>query len=141
MAFIKEFKKFAVRGNVIDLAVGIIIGTAFGAITKSLVDDVITPIVTLITGGVDFSDQSFVLREATEMTAEVTINYGLFVNTLINFVIIALALFVVVKQVNRLQREKAPTEPTEKKCQFCKSTISVDATRCPNCTSELSSGM
>jgi len=139
MAFVQEFKKFAMRGSVIDLAVGVVIGAAFGAITKSLVDDVIMPVIGLVTGGIDFSQKMIVLKEATETTAQVAINYGLFINAIINFLIIALALFVVIKQINRLQKEEQPTEPTEKKCQYCRSTISIDATRCPNCTSELSS--
>lgn len=138
MKFVDEFKKFALRGNAIDLAVGIVIGTAFGAITQSLVKDIINPFIGALTGGIDFSDKVFVLKEATETATAITINYGVFINTLINFLIVALALFIVIKQINRLERQEKPTEPTEKKCPYCTMNISLHAKRCPHCTSELS---
>ena len=108
MSVIKEFKDFAVKGNAVDLAVGVVVGAAFGAITKSLVDDIINPPLGFILGGIDFNNMAFVLRRATETTEAVTINYGAFINTLINFVIIAFVLFLVVKTMNhmRTQMEK-----------------------------------
>ena len=152
MAILKEFKEFAVKGNVIDMAVGIIIGAAFGKIVSSLVSDVVMPPIGLLLGKVDFSNL-FVqlsagpggmwfesLAEAQKAGAA-TINYGLFINTIINFIIVAFVIFLVVKQVNRLKREPqkvAPPPPSTKECPFCVSNISIKATRCPNCTSQLS---
>ena len=147
----KEFKEFAMRGNVIDMAVGIIIGAAFGAIVKSLVDDVIMPPIGLLSGNVDFSNLFIILKEgatagtfATVAEAQkagaVTLNYGVFINTIISFVIVAFAVFLVVKNINRLKREEvaAPEEPTTKECPHCFSTIPIKATRCAFCTSDLS---
>jgi large conductance mechanosensitive channel len=144
-----EFKAFVMRGNVMDLAVGVIIGASFGAIVKSLVDDVLMPPLGLITGGLDFSNQ-FVLLKAGDKAAPpyatpaaahdagaVTLNYGAFLNNVITFLIIALAIFMVVKAVNRLQRQPAPATPDTKPCPFCTMTVSLKATRCPHCTSEL----
>lgn len=143
----KEFKEFAMRGNVVDMAVGIVIGTAFGLIVKSLVDDVIMPPVGLLLGNLDFSNLFLVLREgakagpypsvaAAKQVGAVTLNYGLFINTIINFIIISAAIFLVVKGMNRLQREK-PVDPTTKDCPFCLSPIPIKASRCPFCTSDL----
>ena len=148
-----EFKKFAVKGNVVDMAVGIIIGGAFGTIVKSLVDDVLMPFIGLLLGGVDFSDLFVVLQDGAEVAAPyatladaqaagaVTVNYGLFVNNIVAFLIVALAVFFLVKGINRLkdEEEAPPAEPTTKACPFCASDIPIPATRCPNCTSELAS--
>lgn len=147
---LQEFKKFAMRGNVVDMAVGIIIGGAFGTIVKSLVSDVMMPPIGLLLGGVDFSDLFFTLREgaiagpyatlaAAQAAGAVTIGYGLFLNAVIGFIIVAFAVFLLIKGVNKLQREKeaAPAEPTTKECPHCFSSIPLKATRCPHCTSEL----
>lgn len=146
----KEFKEFAMRGNVIDMAVGIVIGAAFGAIVKSFVADVIMPPIGLLLGNVDFSNLFIVLKkgatpgpfasiEAANKAGAVTLNYGLFVNTVISFIIIAFAIFMVIRGINKLKREEMapPEEPTTKECEYCFSTISIKATRCANCTSEL----
>jgi large conductance mechanosensitive channel len=147
---LQEFKKFAMRGNVVDMAVGIIIGGAFGTIVKSLVDDVLMPPIGLLMGGVDFADLFVVLREGTEAAAPyaslaeaqaagaVTINYGLFINSVIAFLIVAWAVFLVIRGMNRMQRqEEAAPAPDTKPCPFCTSEIPLAATRCPHCTSEL----
>jgi len=147
---LKEFKEFAVKGNVVDMAVGIIIGTAFGTIVKSLVADVIMPPIGLLLGNVDFSNLFVVLKSgatpgpyATVADAgtagAVTLNYGVFINTVISFVIVAFAVFILIKNINRLKRkdESAPPPPHTKQCPYCVSTIDKAATRCPNCTSEL----
>ena len=149
---LKEFKEFAMRGNVVDMAVGIVIGGAFGTIVKSLVDDVLMPPIGLLLGGVDFSDFFVVLKEGAKAAAPyhtladakaagaVTLNLGLFVNSVISFTIVAFALFMVVKAMNQLRMEKksdVPAEPTTKSCPRCCSDIPVQATRCPHCTSEV----
>jgi len=150
---LKEFKEFAMRGNVVDMAVGIIIGAAFGQIITSLVNDVLMPPIGLLFGGVDFSNLFMVLKEGAaagpyasladaQVAGAVTVNYGLFVNTIISFVIIAFAVFLLIHSINRLQRqeEAPPAEPTTasaKECPHCLSTIPLQATRCPHCTSEL----
>lgn len=133
----KDFREFAMRGNVVDMAVGIVIGGAFGKIVSSLVTDVIMPPVGLILGNVDFSKLSIVLREKTEAAEAVSINYGLFVNTLLDFVIVAFAIFMVIKQMNRLKKKEEAAPVTTKECPKCLSTIALKATRCPNCTSEI----
>lgn len=148
----KEFKEFALRGNVIDMAVGIIIGGAFTPIVKSLVDDVLMPPIGLLVGRVDVKNLFMVLKEgsvagpyatveAAQKAGAVTLNYGAFVNTVITFFIVAWVLFIVVKGINRLHRRQLeqPTAPTDKKCPYCFSTIPAPATRCPSCTSELPS--
>ncbi|MBQ2883538.1 MAG: large-conductance mechanosensitive channel protein MscL [Alphaproteobacteria bacterium] len=140
--FISEFKKFAMRGNVIDMAVGIIIGAAFGKIVDSLVKDVLMPPIGLLLGKVDFSDLKIVLTEGEN---PVSINYGLFINALISFIIVAFAVFILIKAINKLQErmtreekaEEIAAEPTTKVCPYCCSDIPVKATRCPHCTSEL----
>ena len=137
-----EFKKFAMRGNVIDMAVGIIIGAAFGKIVDSLVKDVLMPPIGLLLGKVDFSDLKIILTEGEN---PVSINYGLFINALISFIIVAFAVFVLIKAINKLQEKitaeedavSAPVEPTTKSCPHCCSEIAIKATRCPHCTSEL----
>jgi large conductance mechanosensitive channel len=147
---VKEFKEFILRGNVMDMAVGIVVGAAFGTIVKSLVADVIMPPIGLLLGNVDFANLFAVLKEgatpgayatlaAAQEAGAVTLNYGAFINTLVSFVILAFAIFLVVRGVNRLRRPKpAPAAaPTTKDCPFCFSAIPIKATRCPNCTSEL----
>ena len=137
--FTEEFKEFAMRGNVVDMAVGIIIGGAFGKIVSSLVTDVIMPPIGILVGGVNFSSLSVVLKEATETSAAVTLNYGVFINSIIDFTIIAFAIFMVIKMMNRIKKEepKKESSPTEKKCSYCKSKINIEATKCPHCTSVL----
>jgi large conductance mechanosensitive channel len=147
---IKEFKEFIMRGNVMDMAVGIVIGAAFGTIVKSLVSDVIMPPIGLLLGNMDFANMFAVLKQgatpgpyvsvaAAQAAGAVTLNFGVFVNTIINFVIVGFAIFLVVKGVNKLRRQKpAPAAaPTTKDCPFCFSKVPIKATRCPNCTSEL----
>ena len=146
-----EFKKFAMRGNVVDMAVGIIIGGAFGTIVKSLVDDVLMPPIGLLLGGVDFSNLFAVLKPGTTPgpyaaladargSGAVTVNYGVFFNSVISFLIVAFAVFLLIRAINAMQRqeEAAPPAPTEKECPFCLSKIAIKATRCPQCTSQLS---
>ncbi len=146
----KEFKEFAMKGNVVDMAVGIIIGAAFGAIVKSLVADVIMPPIGLLLGNVDFSNLFLIIKQgavagpfATIVDAQkagaVTINYGMFINTVISFLIVAFAVFMIIKNLNALKRkEEAPPEaPTTKACPHCLSEIPIKATRCGFCTSEL----
>lgn len=148
---LKDFKEFIVRGNVVDMGVGIIIGASFGSIVKSLVDDIIMPPVGLLLGGVDFSNLFVLLRAGApgapygsladaQAAGAVTINYGLFINAIVSFLIVALAMFVLIRGINRLKREEqAPAaEPATKECSYCLSTIPIKATRCPHCTSELS---
>jgi large conductance mechanosensitive channel len=151
MGMIKEFKEFAMRGNVIDMAVGIIIGGAFGTIVSSLVNDVIMPPIGLLLGGIDFSNFFLVLKEgigaaapyaspaAAKAAGAVTINYGLFLNAVISFLIVAFAVFMLIRSINILKRqqEASSAEPVTKECPYCMSTIAVKASRCPNCTSEL----
>lgn len=141
MGILKEFKAFAMRGNLVDIATGMIIGAAFGKIVSSLVSDVIMPPIGLLLGNVDFSSLSIVLREQTAGTPAVTVKYGVFINTVLDFIIVAFAIFMVIKQMNRLRRqEEAPASPTTKECPKCFTTIPIKATRCPNCTSELLPG-
>lgn len=130
---LKEFKAFVMRGNVMDLAVAVIIGGAFGKIVSSLVNDIIMPLIGLVIGGIDFSSLAFTLGSAK-------VTYGNFINNLIDFIIIALVIFLMVKGLNSLQKKPAPAPaaaPTTRECPHCFSTISIKATRCPNCTSEL----
>jgi large conductance mechanosensitive channel len=141
---LKEFKEFAMKGNVLDMAVGIIIGAAFGKIVSSFVNDVIMPPIGLLLGKVDFSELFVNLSDKTVNTlAEAkaagapVLKYGIFVNTVIDFVIIAFAIFLVVQQINRLKKAPQPAPPNTKECPFCFSAIPVKATRCPQCTSEL----
>jgi large conductance mechanosensitive channel len=138
MSLFKDFKDFALRGNVVDMAVGIIIGAAFGKIVTSLVNDIIMPPIGMLVGQVDFSDLSFTLREGAGDTKAVVIKYGLFINTIIDFVIVAFAIFLVISQMQRLRKtDKTSAEPTTKPCPYCQSTIAIKATRCPQCTSQL----
>lgn len=139
MKVINEFKEFAVRGNVIDLAVGLIIGASFSSIVSSLVDDVIMPPIGLLTGGADFSTQEIVLRAASETAEKVAINYGTFVGTILEFILVALAVFIVVKYINSLKRERSTKEEpvVSRRCKYCKEIIANDATRCSHCTAKL----
>lgn len=139
MSIAKEFKEFAMRGNVVDMAVGIVIGGAFGKIISSMVNDVIMPPIGLLLGNVDFSNLAVTLREKTADAPAVAIKYGVFVNTVLDFVIVAFAIFMVIKQMNRLKKkeEEAPVEVTTKECPKCYSTVALKATCCPNCTSEI----
>ncbi|MCL4106171.1 UNVERIFIED_CONTAM: hypothetical protein GTU68_058477 [Idotea baltica] len=136
---LQEFKKFAMRGNVVDMAVGIIIGGAFGTIVKSLVADVIMPPVGLLLGGVDFSDLFVTLKVAAQEAGAVTISYGIFINAVISFLIVAFAVFLLIQSINKMQAEEEaePEEVTTKDCTFCMTAIPLAATRCPNCTSEV----
>jgi large conductance mechanosensitive channel len=147
---LKEFKEFAMRGNVVDMAVGIIIGAAFGVIVKSLVADVIMPPIGLLLGNVDFSNLFIILKQGTtagpyasladaQKAGAVSINYGAFINTIISFVIVAFAIFILIRGINKLKRkeEAPPAELTDKECPYCLSKIPIKATRCAFCTSEL----
>ena len=139
MALIKEFKEFAMRGNVVDMAVGIIIGGAFGKIISSLVNDIVMPPIGMLLGNADFSSLAVTLKEKTGETAAVTLKYGLFITTVLDFVIVAFAIFIVIKQMNRLKKKEVtpPPAPAAKECARCYSTIPIKATRCPYCTSEV----
>ena len=147
---LKEFKEFAMRGNVVDMAVGIIIGAAFGTIVKSLVSDIIMPPIGLLLGNVDFTNLFSVLKEGAktagpyasladaQAAGAVTINYGVFINTIISFIIVGFTVFMVIRGVNRFKKEEeVPAEPTIKDCPYCLTSISIKSTRCPNCTSKL----
>jgi large conductance mechanosensitive channel len=136
MGMIKEFKEFAVKGNVVDMAVGIIIGAAFGKIVSTLVEDVLMPPIGWAMRGIDFSKLEFMLSASPGDAANVTIRYGLFINAVINFTIVAFAMFLVVKQINRFREQPAPA-PTTKDCPYCKMSIPIGATRCGHCTAEL----
>ena len=151
MPMIKEFRDFAVKGNVVDMAVGIIVGASFGTIVSSLVADVLMPPIGLLLGRVDFSNLFFVLKEgvsapgpynsvaAAKSAGAITINYGLFLNQIISFIIVAFAVFILVYNINKLKKQPpaVPAVPTTKECPFCASTIPIKAIRCPHCTSEL----
>jgi len=141
---LKEFKEFAMRGNVVDLAIGIIIGGAFGKIVSSLVGDILMPPIGKIMGNLDFSSlflalngQSYPSLTAAKAAGAPTINYGIFLNTVIDFIIVAFVVFLLVKQMNRLKKEAPAAAPSTKDCPHCLSAIAIKATRCPHCTSEL----
>ncbi len=144
----KEFKEFALRGNMLDMAVGIIIGAAFSTIVKSLVNDILMPPFGWFLGGVDFENFYLTIKTGTpvgpyssladaQTAGAVTVNYGMFINTLISFLIVAIAMFLLIRAINRLQAGKDQQEPTTKGCPFCFTTISIQATRCPYCTSQI----
>ena len=140
--FLKEFKEFALKGNMIDLAVGMIIGAAFTALVNKLVSDLVMPLISLITGKIDFENMFIplagqttkVYSEAVEQGA--VLAYGSFITAVINFLIMALVVFIFVTQMNKMKKE-VPAEPTDKECPYCKSMIPIEATRCPHCTSKL----
>lgn len=141
---LKEFKEFIAKGNVMDMAVGVIIGAAFGKIVGSLVEDVIMPPIGLLLGKVNFtglflnlSGKDFETLKAAKDAGAATLNYGLFINTVINFLIVAFVIFIVVKQVNRLKRPAPVAAPTTKECPHCCSAIPIKATKCPHCTSQI----
>lgn len=140
----KEFKEFALKGNLIDLAVGFILGGAFSKLVSSIVADIMMPPIGMLLGKLDFSNLFFSLSgqtypslAAAKAAGAATLNYGLFINQVIDFTIVAFVLFIVIKQVNRLKRQPAPASPTTKECPFCLSSVPIKATRCPHCTSEL----
>jgi large conductance mechanosensitive channel len=146
----KEFKEFAMRGNVLDMAVGIVIGASFGAIVTSFVADVIMPPIGLLLGNIDFSSLFIILKggkvpgpyaslAAAKAAGAVTVNYGVFLNTIISFLIVAFAIFLLIRNVNKLKREQEapPAAPTTKECPFCLSTIPIKAVKCAHCTAEL----
>ena len=146
----KEFKEFAMRGNVVDMAVGVVVGAAFGTIAKSLVDDILMPPIGLLLGGVDFANLFLVVKSGAnpgpylkladaKAAGTVTINYGIFINSIVSFLIVAFAVFLVIRAINRLHRPEtaAPAAPTTKECLYCASAIPIKAIRCPHCTSEL----
>jgi large conductance mechanosensitive channel len=149
MSMLKEFKDFAVKGNVVDMAVGIIVGASFGTIVSSLVADVIMPPIGLLLGKVDFSDLFIVLKgglsstgpygsvAAAKAAGAVTINYGQFLNHIISFLIVAFAVFILVYNINKLKRQPAAAAPNTQKCPYCATDIPLLAVRCPNCTSEI----
>ena len=144
MGFIGEFKEFAVKGNVIDMAVGIIIGAAFGSIVNSLVKDVIMPPIGMLMGGINFADmfvaldgKAYATLAEAQAAAAPTINYGLFINSIISFIIVALAIFVLIKQINAMKKQPAPPEPNSKECPYCKESIPKAAVKCSHCTSDL----
>lgn len=142
---LKEFRTFIMRGNVLDLAVAVIIGGAFGKIIASLVNDIIMPVIGLLLGGISFADRFISLNGETYATladaqaaGAATLNYGLFINAIVDFVIIAFVIFMLVRTINRMTtKPAAPAAPTTRDCPYCQTTISIKATRCPNCTSQL----
>ncbi len=140
----KEFKAFAMRGYVVDMAVGIIIGAAFGKIITSLVNDVIMPPIGLLLGRINFanlfvniSGKEYATLAEAKAAGAATINYGMFINTVIDFIIVALVIFLIIRSINRMKKPAPVAEPTTKECPFCYTQISIKATRCPNCTSQL----
>ena len=145
----KEFKEFAIKGNAIDLAVGVVIGAAFGGIVTSLVKDILTPPIGFLTGGLDFSNKFLVLKDApggavfanpadAVKAGAITWNYGNFITLVINFIIVAFCIFLVVRALNKMKRPTPDAAPVSKDCPFCAMTIPIKATRCPHCTSEMS---
>ena len=148
--FAAEFKKFILRGNVIDLAVGVIIGGAFQAIVNSLINDIIMPVISLATKGVDFANwfvaldgKEYATLQAAQDAGAATINFGTFISAILNFLIMAIIIFLIVRSINKVsdkfkkEEEAAPAAPTTKVCPFCKSEISIDAVKCPHCTSDI----
>ena len=145
---LKEFRDFAMRGNVVDLAIGVIIGASFGAIVNSLVKDILMPPLGVLLGKVDFTNLFWILRAGTpgepyatladaQAAGAVTMNYGLFINAIVTFIIVAFAIFLLIRMLNRMQKPAPVADPITKECPYCYSTISVKAKRCPNCTSQL----
>lgn len=144
MSIIKEFQEFAMKGNVVDLATGVIIGSAFGKIVSSLVSDVVMPLISIITGKIDFANlfisldgKNYETLKLAEDAGAATLNYGIFLTNIIDFLIIAFSIFVIIKQINRLKAKPAPAPVTTKICNFCQSSVHIDAVKCPHCTSNL----
>lgn len=144
MGLISEFKEFSAKGNVVDMAVGIVIGVAFGNVINSLVKDIIMPPIGLLTGRVDFASlyislngQSYPTFAAAQAAGAPTINYGIFINTIINFIIVALAIFLVIRKINAMKKKPEEKAPDTKDCPYCKESIPKGAVRCPHCTSDL----
>lgn len=142
--FLAEFKKFALKGNMIDLAVGVIIGGAFNGLVTSLVNDIIMPVLSLFTGKMDFENwfvaldgETYATIEAAKEAGAATLNYGNFISGIINFIIMAFVVFMLVKAINKLKKDEPAAAPTTKKCPFCKTDIPLEATKCPHCTSAL----
>lgn len=148
--FVAEFKKFILRGNVMDMAVGVIIGGAFQAIVNSLINDIIMPVISLATNGVDFANwfialdgKEYATLQAAQDAGAATINFGTFISAILNFLIMAIIIFLIVRSINKVsdkfkkEEEAAPAAPTTKVCPFCKSEISIDAVKCPHCTSDI----
>ena len=148
--FVAEFKKFILRGNVMDMAVGVIIGGAFQAIVNSLINDIIMPVISLATKGVDFANwfvaldgKEYATLQAAQDAGAATINFGTFISAILNFLIMAIIIFLIVRSINKVsdkfktEEEAAPAAPTTKVCPFCKSEISIDAVKCPHCTSDI----
>ena len=139
---LKDFREFAVKGNVIDLAVGVIIGGAFGKIVTSIVNDMVMPVIGLLIGKVDFTNlfisldgKDYITLAAAKEAGAATLNYGVFINTIIEFLIISFSIFIVVRQMNKFKKKEESPAPTTKKCPYCITNIDLKATRCPNCTS------
>ncbi|HOW55083.1 MAG TPA: large-conductance mechanosensitive channel protein MscL [Syntrophorhabdaceae bacterium] len=148
---IKEFREFIMRGNVVDMAIGIIVGAAFGTIIKSLVEDVIMPPIGLLLGNIDFTNFFAVLKigkvpgpyetlAAAKAAGAVTINYGFFINTIISFLVVAFCVFLLVRYINKMRHEPAPADPDTKECPYCLSVIPLNAIKCAHCTSEIGKG-
>jgi large conductance mechanosensitive channel len=143
MGLIQEFKEFAMKGNAIDLAIGVVIGAAFGKIVSSLVSDLMMPPIGLLMGGIDFSAKKLTLKDAVldatgkTVTPATTINYGVFINNVIDFLIVAVAIFIVIKLMNTARKTPPPPPPSTKECPLCASVIPLKAKKCPNCTSDL----
>src|SRR5262245_37568005 len=137
LKILKEFREFAVRGNVIDMAVGVIIGAAFGKVISSFVGDVLMPTLGMLLGKVDFKDLTVTLSAASEGRPAVTLNYGMFINTVIDFTLVALAIFLMIKGINRLKRQAPPPPPNTRDCPECLSAIPKKATRCAHCTAKV----
>ena len=135
MGLLKEFRDFAVKGNAVDMAVGIIIGAAFGKIVSSLVSDVLMPPLGMLLGRMDFSSLAITLCEKTADAAAVTVKYGVFINTVVDFVIVAFVVFLMVRQINRLKRQPPPADPTTRECPYCLNPIPLKASKCGHCTS------
>lgn len=144
MSILKEFKEFAMKGNVIDLAIGVVIGAAFGKIISSLVNDIVMPVIGLAVGKIDVTNMfisldgnHYATLEAAKEAGAATLNYGVFLTNILDFVIIAFAIFLVIRRINRLKKKSDPAPITTKDCPFCQSTINIKAVRCPNCTAEI----
>lgn len=142
--FFGEFKKFVLRGNVVDMAVGVIVGGAFNGIVTSLVNDIFMPVLSLFTGKLDFANwfvaldgKEYQTIAAAQEAGAATVNYGVFISGVINFLVMAFVVFLLVKTINKLKKEEPAAAPTTKTCPFCKTEIALDATRCPHCTSQL----